>query len=561
MLRQLSEKLRLLLVKSAPREPLPEQSRAPKPDSSWLERGLALQRAGRSEEALASFNRAVEAKHDDVEALVGQAETHIELGHSEDAADCFELAIAFAPDHLPALLGLGRLYREAGDREVALRLLERAAQAAPRSAEPHFELGRTHRRHGNPRAALTSYERALELEPNHVGACVNAGLIHLAQLGDAGSAQRFFERAVKLQPDSVAAQANLGLALQEQGQFAATLAHYDRLIAAHPEVIEYRWNRAIAYLHLGDFERGWQGYELRHTRGGQDVRRHFPLPEWNGGDLSGHHILVYGEQGLGDEIMFASCVPDLLRLAAGVVIECDERLAPLFQRSFPAAVVHGAPRDGKRDWLQAFPELGVQVAAGSLPHFFRRDWSDFPRHDGYLAADATRRAQWQTRLAALGGGFKVGFCWRGGTLKTRRELRSLALTDCLPLLQRKDCEFICLQSGDCSEEIAAAREHGGRLHWWPEATRDVDELAALIGALDAVVAVPSTIVHLSGALGRTVWVMLSASPEWRYLWRGERMPWYPSVRLFRQSQGAGWEPVIASVYDELTAWLNAKSAV
>jgi hypothetical protein len=315
----------------------------------------------------------------------------------------------------------------------------------------------------------------------------------------------------------------------------------------YPDVAEYRWNRGIALLSRGDFANGWNDYEMRNVRGGESVARRFPLPEWDGTSLSGRHILIYGEQGVGDEIMFASCVPDVLRQARGVAIECDARLAALFRRSFPAARVHGAARDGQRDWLKTFPELSVQIAAGSLPRFFRRDHSDFPQHDGYLAPDAARRAHWQTRLAALGGGVKVGIGWYGGTLNTRRELRSLALADCLPLLRRNDCEWICLQSGDCSAEIDAARKRGARLHWWPEAARDIDELAGLISALDLVAAADSTIVHLSGALGQQVWVMLAASPEWRYLWHGERMPWYPAMRLFRQRRAGDWQPVVESI--------------
>ena len=265
------------------------------------------------------------------------------LFRSEDAADCFELALAFAPDHVPALLGLGRLHREAGDYEVALRLLGRAAQAAPRSAEPYFVLGQTHSRHGNIRAALSNYDRALELEPDHIAACVNIGVIHLAQLGDARSAQRFFERAAALQPDLVAAQANLGLALQEQGQFETALAHYNRLIEAHPDIAEYRWNRGIALLSRGDYAHGWEDYELRDARGTGAPPRVFPYPVWRGEALDDAALLVYAEQGLGDEIMFASCLPDLLARDIRCVVECEQRLAALFERSFPAARVHGAP--------------------------------------------------------------------------------------------------------------------------------------------------------------------------------------------------------------------------
>ena len=518
---------------------------------NWLERGLALARAGRSEEALASFKRAVAARHDDVEALVGQAQIHSELGHLEDAADCFELALAFSPDHLPALLGFARLRREAGDCDGALVLLERAARAAPRSAEPYVELGLTHNRGGNTRAALAAYERALELAPDDVPACINIGLIHLTQLGNPDSAQRYFERVAVLQPDSVAAQANLGLALQEQGEFEAARAHYDRLIEAYPGVAEYRWNRGIARLSVGDFARGWDDYEARNERPGKSVARHFPFIPWAGGALGGRDILIYGEQGLGDEVMFASCVPDVMRQARGVVIECDARLASLFQRSFPAAHVHGAPRDASRVWLNAFPELSVQVACGSLPRFLRRSAADFPPHRGYLVADRARVTDWKSRLAGNGGALNVGLSWRGGTRKTREELRSLTFAQCLPWLTAHNCRFVCLQRGDCAEEVAAAKRLGVGLDWWPEALQDTDELAALIAALDLVVSVPNTNVHLAGALGQRCWIPLSHAPEWRYAWRGETMPWYPSVRLFRQARSSDWVPVVASVTAEL----------
>ncbi|MBI2292882.1 MAG: hypothetical protein HYU73_21695, partial [Betaproteobacteria bacterium] len=279
--------------------------------------------------------------------------------------------------------------------------------------------------------------------------------------------------------------------------------------------------------------------------------RHFPFIPWAGGALGGRDILIYGEQGLGDEVMFASCVPDVMRQARGVVIECDARLASLFQRSFPAAHVHGAPRDASRVWLNAFPELSVQVACGSLPRFLRRSAADFPPHRGYLVADRARVADWKSRLAGNGGALNVGLSWRGGTRKTREELRSLTFAQCLPWLTAHNCRFVCLQRGDCAEEVAAAKRLGVGLDWWPEALQDTDELAALIAALDLVISVPNTNVHLAGALGQRCWIPLSHAPEWRYAWRGETMPWYPSARLFRQARSSDWVPVIASVTAEL----------
>lgn len=563
MLWQLNRKLRRLLGTAA----APDQhgdgggNNADVSGPGWLARGRALHDAGKLEAALKCFGRAVGMRHDNVEALVDQGKVQFELGRYEDAGDSFELALAFAPDCVEALLGLGRLARESGDQDRASRHLQRAAQLAPRDPEPCFELGLGYNRAGDTRAALLSYTRALELQPQHLAACVNLGLIYLAQCGDARRAQQLFERAAAIQPESVAAQANLGLALQEQGQFNAALAHYRRLIDAHPGVAEYRWNRGIARLIQGDFANGWDDYELRNSLGGKAGARRFPLRVWDGSALAGRRLLVYGEQGIGDEIMFASCLPDVLRQARATVVECDHRLAALFQRSFPGAQVHGARRDGERDWLSAFPQLDTQIAIGSLPRFLRRQWAEFPQHAGYLNADPARVAYWKSRLAPAGAGLKVGICWRGGTPKTRRETRSLAVAQCLPLLAGSRCRYICLQSGDCSEELEILRRKGVELQWWPEAVRDFDELAALIAALDLVIAVPSSVTHLSGALGKPLWIMLSASPEWRYLWQGERMPWYPSARLFRQSKPGQWDGVVWRLQQRLNSMKQPDVAV
>lgn len=513
--------------------------------------GMAQRAAGRLELALASFRRAIEIKHDYADALVGQAETSFALEQREDAHDGFQLALAFAPDCVPALLGLARLLREAGAVEGALGHLQHAQQLAPANAEVCFEQALTLNRHGDTQAARAAYRRALELKPDYVAALANLGLLYLGQLGEARQAQQLFERAVALDPDVVAAQANLGLALQDQGLFDAALAHYDRLIAAHPNVIEYRWNRAVAYLCQRDFGRGWADYELRHTRGGRDVRRRFPLPEWDGDDPAGRKLLVYGEQGLGDEIMFASCLPDLLRLAGGVVLECDARLGTLFQRSFPAAAVHGAQRDADRGWLSGHPQLDGQIAIGSLPRYLRRSVSDFPRHHGYLVADPDRIAGWKSRLAGPGGSTMIGLSWRGGTRGTRAEMRSLTFGQCLPWLAAPNRQFVCLQRGDCGEEMAAAKQVGVDFAWWPQALEDTNELAALIAALDLVISVDNTTAHLAGALGQRCWVLLPKPADWRYGWEGETMPWYPSLRLFRQTRPGDWETAIGAVTADL----------
>src|SRR5262249_46133410 len=202
-----------------------------------------------------------------------------------------------------------------------------------------------------------------------------------------------------------------------------------------------------------------------------------------------------------------------------------------------------------------------EVQAGSLPGVFRRSESAFPRHSGYLRADATRIAAWRQRLEELGGGVKVGLSWRGGSAKTRTRLRTIPIAQLAPLLGVEGCTFVSLQYGPCEAEIRDAVETlGVAIHHFPEVIPDYDETAALVSALDIVVTVCTSIVHLSGALDRQVWVLVPSVPEWRYCFRDETLPWYPSARLFRQAPGESWERTIAQIAAGVRA-LDSRPAI
>lgn len=509
---------------------------------------------GRHQAALAGFARATDLHPDDAEAWAAQAAEHIALGQSEDARDCYEVALAHAPDCAAARLGLSRLEREAGAAAAALAHIEHALRVAPSDADIHFESALVRSRCGDVPGAIAAYECVLELSPGYAAACTNLGLMYLAHLGDSRRAQQYFERAIELEPSSVGAQANLGLALAEQGQLQAALAHYEKLIAAYPAESEYRWNRGLALLGSGDYARGWEDYEMRNARGSGAAPRVFPYPAWQGKALRGAAaLLVYGEQGLGDEMMFASCVPDLLARGISCVIECDARLAGLFARSFPAGSVHGAPRDGDRRWLAEYPQIETQIAIGSLPRLLRRNAAEFPAHSGYLRADPARTAQWRAQLAAGGGAYCVGISWRGGTAKTRRDLRSMPLRELMPLLAIPRIKFISLERAADDELAEIKAMCGADVLSFAEALEDMDGLAALLQALDGVVTVDNTVAHLAGALGRKAWIMLPHDADWRWQRVPAASPWYPSVRLCRQPAPGDWATVVEQVRAELAS--------
>jgi hypothetical protein len=275
--------------------------------------------------------------------------------------------------------------------------------------------------------------------------------------------------------------------------------------------------------------------------------RVLPFPEWDGESFAGKSVLAYAEQGLGDEIMFASCFPDLGAEARRCVIECDPRLERLFARSFPAAAVFAGRLRRKHPWLAQAGEIDLQVPAGSLPLRFRTAVGQFPAHRGYLRADPRLVTDYRDRLAALGGRVRVGIAWRGGVAKTRAAVRTIPAAAWGPFFERDDLCLVSLQHGPVDDDLAALRRlvPGRNVHHWPEVQQDVEHLAALVCALDVMVSACNASVHLAGALGRPVLALVPSAPEWRYGLEGEGMVWYPSVRLLRQRVAGEWGDVMA----------------
>jgi tetratricopeptide (TPR) repeat protein len=354
--------------------------------------------------------------------------------------------------------------------------------------------------------------------------------------------------------------AGLGATLAGTGEYAQALPLLREAIAKAPDDNWIQGHLAQLSLRNGDYAHGWGYYEYRwqaeETRKGLD--RGFPQPRWDGEPLAGKTLLLISEQGLGDEIMFASTFSEAVTDAAHSIIECDERLSGLFRRSFPRATVFGVGKSD-RGWhrklgesLTQLPPFDYWTAAGSWVGSQRSSTEQFPQHQGYLQADVARIAHWRERLAALGPGRCIGLSWRGGTVATNRDARSLTLEQLSPLLHEQGLHFINLQYGDCTEELATLEStHGIRIHHWPEAIDDYEETAALVCALDQVVSVCTAVVHLAGALGGPVLVMAPYVAEWRYGKDGPTMIWYPSATILRQPHADDWMTVIAQVQQAL----------
>lgn len=487
------------------------------------------------------------AEHDLAEAHFRQGTIHERRGELDDAADCFRLAVHFDPRLKPAHFALARLFKKCGRFAEAAEQYRRVIEQDPNDAGAHCNLSHAFHEMAEYAQAAVHGERALAIEPELPEAHHNLG-IALTALGRASQAVPHIQRALEKNPHAEMAAA-LGHAYRDLGRLADAIASYDRALELAPGFGDAIANRAYAFLLKEDFASGWIEYEKRFSATASGTRD-FGLPRWNGEPLRDRTILVHAEQGVGDEIMFACCLPDVIDAAGRVVIECSKRLEPLIRRSFPGTLVHGGRKEDPADWLSGVERPDFQVPIGGLPRFFRGGANAFPLHPGYLRADPVRIGYWTNYLRRMGPGPKAGLSWRGGTPKTRSHLRSVAPADLAPLLTRSGVTFISLQHGADATELAGFAG-AAPVHAVDGLTDDLDELAAMICALDVVISVDNTNVHLAGALGRPVWVLLSASPEWRYGTGGEAMAWYPSARLFRQSRPCEWGPVVTRVADEL----------
>jgi Flp pilus assembly protein TadD len=496
------------------------------------------------------------------------AEAHLMLGtvlhqrkHVDDARDHYLLAAAYRPAWSAPQFHLGVLSCDAGRYADGTASFVRALELGPREARVHDALGAAYLNSGQSAEAVAEFRKALEVAPDFAQAHSNLGLALMRDLEQYEEGTRHIERAMALAPDDPAVLCNWMMALHHWGRRGEALSLAQTLLARDPALIEARMNRALMLLGEGVLGEAWDDYEARRSLPGSTCAHDVPSPEWQGSALAGRSIFVYPEQGLGDEIMFASCIPDLVAQGARCTLECHPKLEKIFRRSFPGVEV--LAKDDWRRLPQSAPRSwDFKVAIGSLPRFVRRTPAGFPAHAGYLRADPARVAHWKARLAELPGRLKVGVSWRGGLASTRRSVRSIPLASWLPVLALPEIDLVSLQYADAQGEIDALRRGGHRApHHWSEALGDYDETAALVSALDLVVSVQTAVVHLAGALGEEVWALIPVAPEWRYGAEGGTMPWYPAVKLLRQTGSDDWTAVIERVRNDLAARARQKATV
>lgn len=479
------------------------------------------------------------------QATLNQAAELFNNEQYKEAAEQAQIILATDPDHAIALRIVGVAHRRNKEFELAIAALQRAIKVDPQNHALHFELGVCYLEQHHHHPAYDCFQRSVDCKPNFHPAYINLSGI-MEQQERYEEATEWAKRAVEVAEKSPLAYYNLGNSLREQGLLEEAIEAYETSLKYDPAYVKASWNRGICHLHLGNYAQGWQGYELRCAAGEVELDE-YPQPRWQGESLAGKTILIHGEQGLGDEIVFCSCLPELIAQAGHVVIVCEMRLEKLFRRSFSQATVIGYQR--RRDKKPCEPPCKVdyQLPMGSLPLFFRGTRDAFPRQEKFLLPDPVLVKQWREKFAALGEGLKIGVSWRAGGKPLERRKRSIPTELWEPIFNKKWAQFINLQYGDASEDAEEVRDRFGvTLHDWEQGDPliDIDNFAAKIAALDLVISVGNATVHLAGSVGTPAWTLLPMIPSWRWMIRGAESPWYKNVRLFRQPTRKDWAPVL-----------------
>jgi tetratricopeptide (TPR) repeat protein len=474
-------------------------------------------------------------------------------GELQQAADLCSAILKTESDNYKALHLLGSICAMTGHYDDAIAYLKKAISLNPSDDGLFYSLGNAFKEKKQFNEAIVSYNKALELNPKHFLAYNNLGLV-LQETGDTESAISFYKKALSLNPHLVLAYNNLGLALQESGKYREALEYFDNALKYNPDVPDIRWNRSLSLLYSGDFKNGWKEYEWRwKTKDFLLQECKLPVPLWDGSSLKGKTIFISSEQGVGDEIMFASCFREVIRMAGKCIIECDRRFVPLFARSFPEAdfIERSAWQNPDQ---KIFLSVSVKIPAGSLPGFLRPGLAGFPRQESYLIADPQKVEGWRNRYGKTGKGLKVGISWRGGKNPTLQRIRSTALSRWSELFSIEGLHFINLQYGDCTAEIKEVSEKFGfTIYDWEDADplKDLDDFAAQIASVDLVISVDNATVHMAGAIGKPVWVLLPVACDWRWMQDVEDSPWYGTVRLFRQHKSGDWNEAFNRIQTSL----------
>lgn len=539
--------------------------------------GIAARQQGKIAEAIDFYEQAIAQNPDFVEAHLNKANVLLDVGEYQRAIASYEQVIKIQPNSALAYNNLGWIKQQLGEIDAAILYYQTALQLAPNLYETAHNLahlfkekkqfneaiacylnalqinpkltyslmglGTVWQQQGKLAEAFNCYQQAVKLEPNNPEAHNNVGAFYYKQ-GNAKAAIPHYRQALNLKPDFVDAINNLGHALVDLGEFQEAFSCHSRALELQPDNATAHLELGLTLLLFGDFQRGFAEYEWR-WRTPQLSPRQFKQPVWDGSDLQGKTILLHVEQGFGDSIQFIRYAPILRSRGAKVIVACYRELMRLF------ATVPGIEYLSVS--LEGLPEFDVHAPLMSLPRSVGTTLETIPANVPYLYPPAECKFALSSDAK-----LKVGLVWAGSPQRRKDNQRSCSLSDFIRFLDVPGIAFYSLQKNLSQSDRTLLNQH-----LVPDLTphlNDFADTASAISQLDLVISVDTAVAHLAGALGKPVWVLLSFAPDWRWLLDREDNPWYPTARLFRQSQPESWQELFEEVQAALSLFAIANTA-
>ncbi len=490
--------------------------------------------------SVASFQHALSIQPDYAPAYVNMAMALRDQGNPDQALEALGRAVRIDPSVADWHLKRGHILQLQQQEEQALQCYRQAIVLQPDFALAHTNLGSLYAQIGQPEQALASYRKALSLNPLNASMHFNVGSV-LQTLGKLDEAIEAYRQALAIDASHLGALVNIASVLDGQKKYDDALACYNEALARYPEDAQIHLNKAYMLLRIGRYSEGWKEYEYRWKRDGAP-ELHFSQPLWLGAeDLSGKTILLHGEQGYGDMLHFVRYTKLVAAMGARVYLQVPASLALLTARCAGVTAVF-APGE-------QIPPFDFHCPLMSLPLACKTEVSTIPADIPYLKGDPARFTHWREKLGEKTG-LRVGLAWAGDPRKSEPmsaamdRQRSMRFENMLPLLEVHGVEFFSLQVGDAPR--MQLKDHP-QVRDFTSELANFQETAALVENLDLVISVDTSIVHLSGAIGKPVWILDRLGHCYRWLVGREDSPWYPNARIFRQPVSGDWESVIDHV--------------
>ncbi len=422
--------------------------------------------------------------------------------------------------------------------EEALKLYSQAVALTPDFADAYNNMAVALRKLQCFQAALTCYKRSLSIRPDHPGTYSNMGNV-LNDLDLMQASLGAHQKAMELDPENLLYQYNTALVLRDAGKLDEAIRLFDAVLEKEADYKDCRWDRALTHLMAGRFKEGFADYDARWKLA-KSPPRTFNEPRWQGEDLTGRTLFIHREQGFGDAIQFLRLVAEVKKRFGGkIILECQPELVTLFENT--AGVDQLVP------FGQKPPAFDCWIPLMSLSHILDIEEQTIPRTIPYLSPP--EKSRFRVRPAPEGG-LNIGIVWAGSPTHQNDRRRSVPVERFLPLADHKGVTLFSLQKGDYEKELITS----GAKHLLIDAGKDIRDFAdtaSLASQLDLIICIDTSVAHLAGALGVPVWLILPFTPDWRWMIGREDSPWYPQMRLFRQSSPGDWESCFEKVYRAL----------